>query len=190
MILLIRHATPEVEYSNCRYGTAKARLSEYNETTSIASSEIEPFLSDALYKRSFDENIKIYSSTTNRAAKTAQILFSNHPNKISYSKEFVEFDLNIVPIPFAKLSLRTWFAISRVLWLLGFNNNAVPKQKEKSRVDAISNKFLFDVSLGNTVFCVAHGYLIRELGKRLRNAGMKQSRIYKNGCFTVERFKH
>lgn len=44
MIILLRHATPLIEYGFCNYKGAKNRINSYNITRKVCLNEVDPYI--------------------------------------------------------------------------------------------------------------------------------------------------
>ncbi|MDG2917167.1 phosphoglycerate mutase family protein [Bisgaard Taxon 10/6] len=179
-VVLIRHATPNIEGNNCSALQAEERLNQYNSTEDILLDEANAFLSTKEYKNILNIN-NIFSSPLVRAIKTANYLFPN--KKIVTIESLREFELKIFKLPFIKLSLANWFLISRILWFLEINKTDYSSSMEKARITNLFNKILSQDSI-----IVSHGFVLREIRKHLKNNQYSCSYSYKNGCFQVEIF--
>ncbi|MDU8924562.1 phosphoglycerate mutase family protein [Pasteurellaceae bacterium LIM206] len=179
-IVLIRHATPDVDNSKCSALQAKERLRQYNSTENILLDEIDDFIKSTEYQEIL--TIKnIFVSPLIRARKTAKYLFGNR--EFNYLDELKEFDLNIFFLPLIKLSLSNWFLLSRLLWFIRINRKGCPPKIEKTRVANIIQEMLSQEAI-----IVSHGLILREIGKYLKKKQFSQTFAYKNGCFQVKVF--
>ena len=179
-IVLIRHATPKVDNNNCSAIEAEERLNQYNFTENILLNEADNFLNSEEYKNILNIN-NIFTSPLARAKKTADYIFPN--KQIVTLSALKEFDLKIFKIPFIKLSLTSWFIISRILWFMHINKTTYSPDMEKSRVTE-----LFEHILSQDAIIVSHGFILREIRKHLKNNQYNCSFSYKQGCFQVEIF--
>lgn len=181
MIVLIRHATPKIDYSSCNYQTAKRRLQDYNLTEDIEENEINTFLSSSLFLKIKERDPIIYSSPVGRAVRTCQLLFK-HADSYTIKPELREVGLEILFLPLLKIKVRTWFLLSRIAWLLGLSN-----EKEKVKHAVYRSEHLFPLlEFNDDVVIVSHGYLIHYLKKILKKKQYKISGSFKQGCFTAE----
>lgn len=185
MIVLIRHATPIVNYNICNYNEACIQLLNYNKTKNIKENELCKFMNTSVFKKiRFSNDLKIFSSTTPRASETALKLFKEQ-DKIFKSDLFTEFDLNILKIPLIKMPLRSWFLFSRLLWFLGMSNNAKEISKELKRVNIAEQIILNKYSKTSIRVLVSHGLFCKFLEKNLLKLNFSKKTYEKNGCFTV-----
>ncbi|MDE9460329.1 histidine phosphatase family protein [Xenorhabdus bovienii] len=181
MIILIRHATPKIDYSTCNSKLAQQRLLSYNETRDIDESEMDEFMASSLYQKIKDANPVVYSSPVGRAERTCQVLFQQ-PNNYFIKGELKEVDLEICHLPFIKMKVRSWFFFSRLVWILG-----IGKEKEKMKHAAIRANRVFKLLDENkNIVIVSHGYLIHYVKKELKKHHYNNIDKYKKGCFTVE----
>jgi broad specificity phosphatase PhoE len=168
VIYLIRHATPLVDYKPCNARSAKLRLDEYNQTSSIDEAEAN-----------------IMSSPVNRAYATACRLFD--VARIQQDARLREFDLRLSNIPVVKMGLRHWFALHRILWLLGISLGAASRKAEHQRALGVADElYKIGGEAGKATIIVSHGMFLRTVSKALQKRGMQAHRVYRSGCFTVE----
>ena len=107
MIYLIRHCTPNIDYSRSNYQDAILKVDEYNSTENVKVSEIKKFTSQ-INKITKLPKLKVFCSTSPRSFRTAKEIFNNSPHEISLNNQFIEFDLRVFQIPLVKLKLKTW----------------------------------------------------------------------------------
>ena len=186
MIYLIRHATPLVDYGRCGAVSAKALLDEYNQTSSIDDAEIADFLSRVeLSEPLMKPGVRILSSPINRAYATACRLFD--AGRIHQDSRLKEFDLRLGSVPVLKMGLRQWFAVHRVLWLMGISLGAASRRSEHQRAVGVANElYAACTTAGKTTVVVSHGMFLRTVRKTLQKQGMAFRTVYRSGCFTVE----
>ncbi|MBO1539928.1 histidine phosphatase family protein [Pseudomonas sp. OA65] len=184
VIYLIRHATPLIDYKPCNARSAKLRLDEYNQTSSIDEAEIAAFLSQPdVSQLLLASEASIMSSPVNRAYATACRLFDM--GRIQQDARLREFDLRLSSIPVLKMGLRHWFALHRILWLLGISLGAVSRKAEHQRALGVADE-LYANEAGKTTIIVSHGMFLRTVRKTLQKRGMQARLVYRSGCFTVE----
>lgn len=173
-VILIRHVTPLVDNVQCSYQEAKQRLDEYNNTEKLNFTEI-----DRLETKLNDLDLEtIYSSSLIRARKTAEYLF---PNKnIITTEKLVEFNLDIFPIPYLKLSFKNWLLISRILWLIGINKSQRNLQQEKQRI-----AHFIQENLEKNCIIVAHGFVLNGIKSYLIKNKFQSTLFQKQGCFSI-----
>ncbi len=181
MIILIRHATPLIDYTRCDYKTACARLVDYNETKNIDEKEIDNFKASLLYQKIKRSDPLIYCSPLARAERTCQILFHDQNNSFRTDEQLREVELDILPIPLVKMSVRSWFFISRLAWLFGISN-VENKTHAIGRAQYAYNLLKSD----NNIAVISHGYLIYYIKNQLRKSKYKKIETYHEGCFSVE----
>ncbi|MGA9664205.1 MAG: histidine phosphatase family protein [Pseudomonas alloputida] len=186
MIYLIRHASPQVDYSRCGAALAKVRLDEYNHTALIEEDEISGFLNRAqLSQPLLSAEATILSSPVNRAYATACRLFGEE--RVQRDNRLHEYDLRLSAIPLVTMGLRQWFALHRVAWLLGISLGAVSRKAEYRRAATFADELhVASTEAGKTVVVVSHGMFLRTVRKRLQRQGMQAQTVYRSGCFTVE----
>ncbi|WP_192814248.1 histidine phosphatase family protein [Pseudomonas fluorescens] len=186
VIYLIRHATPLIDYGRCGAVSAKVLLDEYNQTSSIDEAEIADFLSRAqLSGPLMMPGLNIISSPINRAYATACRLFD--AGRIRQDHRLKEFDLRLGRVPLLKMGLRQWFALHRVLWLMGISLGAASRRSEHLRaVEVADELYTACTTTGETTVVVSHGMFLRTVRKTLQRQGMQFRTVYRSGCFTVE----
>ncbi|MDP8162940.1 histidine phosphatase family protein [Pasteurella skyensis] len=185
MIILVRHATPLIDYGRCPYRIAKERLIDYNETTNIQTDEIDILLKSLLSKEIIANKYKYIGlvSSLPRARKTAQIIFDFYAISYQESDLFREFELSIVNIPLVKLKTKNWFIISRILWFLGFNKGVELFKASKLRVNKIITLLNNHHKKELSTILVAHGLLNKFLEKQLVKDDWVMINKQKKGCF-------
>jgi broad specificity phosphatase PhoE len=181
-ILLIRHCTPEINYSKCGYIEATQRIHEYNTTKKIATEEI---LSIKPHIEAFLEmqHIAVFASSMPRALITAQTLFHKKYTIVGEDR-FIEFDLRFIPIPFIQLKFGTWALISRILWFGGMLKTKRSVKLELNRAKDASN-FLYKQAKQANIALVSHGMLNIFIEKNLKKLGYKRASKVKNSFLTV-----
>ncbi|WP_109078798.1 histidine phosphatase [Aggregatibacter kilianii] len=181
-IVLIRHVTPLVDGDKCNASIAQKRLLEYNQTERLALNEINSFKQSSTYQDILTIK-KRFVSPLIRAQKTADYLFPSH--ELITLEDLKEFDLKIINIPKIKLTLNSWFILSRILWLLGLNKTQRNIREEKKRVEK-----LLPTLLEQDCCIVSHGFIQHEIKKHLKKNHFIKSFHEKNGCFCVEIFQN
>ncbi|MBK5553020.1 MULTISPECIES: phosphoglycerate mutase family protein [unclassified Pseudomonas] len=186
MIYLIRHASPLVNYERCNSASAKVLLDEYNQTSRIDEDEITGFLNQPdLSQPLLASEASVFSSPVNRAYATACRLFE--VARIQQDSRLQEYDLRLSAIPFLKMGLRQWFALHRILWLLGVSLGAVSRKAEYLRAVGVAEElYKSSAEAGKTMIVISHGMFLRTVRKTLQKQGMQARTIYRSGCFTVE----
>ncbi|UVM58783.1 histidine phosphatase family protein [Pseudomonas sp. B21-010] len=186
VIYLIRHATPLIDYKPCNARSAKLLLDEYNQTSSIDEDEIAAFLSQPdLSQVLLATEANIISSPVNRAYATACRLFE--ATRIQQDARLREYDLRLSSIPVLKMGVRHWFALHRILWLLGISLGAASRKAEHQRALGIADELYNSCGEpGKTTIVVSHGMFLRTVRKTLQKRGLQARRVYRSGCFTVE----
>ncbi|QGA50170.1 phosphoglycerate mutase family protein [Pseudomonas brassicacearum] len=186
MIYLIRHATPLIDYKPCNAHSAKLLLDEYNQTSSIDEDEIAAFLRQPdLSQVLLATEANIISSPVNRAYATACQLFD--ATRIQQDVRLREYDLRLSSIPVLKMGLRRWFALHRILWLLGISMGAASLKAEHQRALGVADELYKSCGeSGKTTIVVSHGMFLRTVRKTLQKRGLQARRVYRSGCFTVE----
>jgi broad specificity phosphatase PhoE len=161
---------------------AQKKVDEYNSTHNIALEEIPP-LKFHLDEFCNAKNSQLFVSSLPRAFLTAQTLFGDK-YKIEKDDKFVEFDLNIVPIPLLHLTFRTWVVISRILWFMGALNTKRSFSFERARAKNAA-EFLYEKSKSSEVALVAHDLLNLFIERHLKSKGYRRISKVKNGFFSI-----
>lgn len=181
MIYLIRHASPQVDYSRCGAALAKVRLDEYNHTALIEEDEISGFLNRAqLSQPLLSAEATILSSPVNRAYATACRLFGEE--RVQRDNRLHEYDLRLSAIPLVTMGLRQWFALHRVAWLLGISLGAASRKAEYRRAAAVADELhAASTGAGKTVVVVSHGMFLRTVRKRCKSRVCRRKRFIAQG---------
>ena len=179
MILLIRHCKPKIDYSKCNYQEVLNRVKEYNATKNIETNEMLPLVNQVkLFLQ--DKGSVIFSSNMPRALMTAKSLFQDR-HDIIFDSKFIEFDLNIIPLPILKLQFGTWATISRILWFLRLLKSDRPIQSELKRALECAELIYKHAKEGQHVVLVAHGMLNIFIEKHLKSKEYSRVSKTKNG---------
>lgn len=164
-IILIRHGEPALNKSGWfNRGEAMQFIMDYD------SVGVEPlsYLPALIQEH---ELPVIHTSTLNRAMHTARLVFGDD---ISYQEQvlFREFERKIIGFPNIKMPLKFWLNCSRILWLLGGNDQNIESFREARERAEQASKRLSEYAMKETkVVLVAHGFLNRYLIKKLKKEG-------------------
>lgn len=183
-VVLVRHATPKVDYSWCGYKRARELINEYDVVPEVATEEIERYLNSDYYNKLKGVKIdKIICSPLIRAQLTCQTVFKNRDYIVN--ENFKEAENEIATLPLVRLKLRHWFLINRIKWLMGWHSKKIESKVEFRH--RLCKAFLdIQASTGN-VAIVAHGvffFYLKDVWLRLNNYEVIDK--YRDGCFTVE----
>ena len=167
-IILIRHGNPEINKNGWfSYKAARNYIIAYD-TVGVRSFSIPPVILEP------NENVKIFSSSLNRAYDTALKIFTDD-STIIVDSTFIEFQREITPLPLI-LPIKGWTGISRFFWMIGLHSSYIPSfRSEKSRAerDAV---FLQKAAMENKkIILVAHGFLNKYIARYLKNMGWDHS---------------
>lgn len=171
MIILIRHALPDIDYSRCCVEIAEARLKEYNSTEKLRLNQIVPLKNELSSVVPDQEKAIIYASNLPRAITTARYLFDPSIFDININPIFSEFELAIMKVPFVRFSLKNWFFISRIAWCLGFHQNCSSFKKEVMRAKKAMDLLKASSDEGKTIVLVGHGFMNRCIKIYLKKEG-------------------
>lgn len=187
VIILVRHATPNVDYSWCSYKKARELIKEYDTTDNIAIEEVHRYLGSGYYNRLIGLRIdKIICSPLPRAQITCQTLFGSKEYVVNDNFKEAENDIGF--LPFIRLKLRHWFLINRIKWWLGLSSKKIETKDELFH--RICRAFLDIQKVKGNVAVVAHGVFLTYLKRNwFKHNHYKLVDRYKHGCFTVEVFK-
>lgn len=192
MIILVRHATPNVDYGFCHYQRARELMKEYDVVTDIALDEVREFKHTNNYGQI--KGVipgKIFCSPLIRAQLTCGALFKNVPYQTD--NLFKEAENEISALPLIRLKLRHWFMLNRIKWLAGIHSRDIEDLNAfKARVDAAFEKVMGEHPENNTVVVVAHGVFLHQFRKLLRERAPRwiDGFTFKKGCFTITVYKH
>jgi broad specificity phosphatase PhoE len=182
MIILIRHCSPRVNFSRCNHKQASERLEQYNTTNDIRLEEIEPF-KEKIHHYCSQKNLQVFSSNLPRAVNTAKACFGEIKGT-NIKDLFIEFDLEILPVPFLKFKFVTWLVIARIFWLLGITNFARNFSSERARAKECA-EFLLNKAQTGPVALVAHQALNFFIERYLSKKGYKRISKVSNNCFSI-----
>lgn len=164
-IILIRHGEPALKKSGWfNREEAKQFIRDYD------SVGVEPISYLPVLIQERDLQV-IHTSTLNRAMHTARLVFGDN---ISYQEQalFREFERKIIGFPNVKMPLKIWLNSSRILWLLGGNDQNIESFREaRERAEQGSMRLSEYAIKERKVALVAHGFLNRYLIKKLKKAG-------------------
>jgi len=186
MIILIRHATPIIDYDACHYKIAHDRMNSYNSTEKIKYNEIDPLLDEIRALVPENNNIVVFSSTLPRALNTAHYIFNSSGINIISNPVFSEFDLDILKIPIIHLSTKNWFFISRVAWFFGIKGTSSSFGDEKKRAKIASNILKKHHKENTTVVLVGHAFMNKFIGRQLKKNGSYLTNKKQNGSFEIQ----
>lgn len=180
MLILIRHATPEVNYGWCNAVEAKTRLFLYHTTQMVKKEEVDHFLQQEEAQRILSLKANVFCSDLERAKATADILFANYREVIALR----EADYLPVYIPHIKLPFHCWALLSRIKWLFAKES----AEYDDRNVFLRRVKTVFDISTTyENCILVGHGFLFAVMKLRhLKKQGYRCTYKFKDGCFTVE----
>jgi hypothetical protein len=179
-IVIVRHATPKINYQRCNYKEAISRLTDYNLSKLVEEDEI----SVDLIKENIDfkRDLDVLCSPKNRATLTHNII-SNElkiDKKVSIKDELDEIPLRIINIPLIRIKPTSWFLISRLKWI--FSNYI----KDKNKINKKCKSIIDSIKENNNAIIISHGFLRLFLRKALKKDGYIRFKSYKSGCFCVE----
>lgn len=189
MLILIRHATSNINYNACNANEACKRISSYNTTSSLNFNEIDDKKNYLLNLVSDADKLRIYSSALPRAASTADHIFNRKYGSILQDPLFNEFDLQILRLPFIKLPTKGWLFISRLFWFFGMSRGARSFSIEKLRVKKAARKIEQSLNSGMCVVLVGHGLFNKFLERIFLKKGWSIKNSYKKGCFEYKQLQ-
>lgn len=168
MIILIRHATPIIDYDVCRYKIAHDRMNSYNSTEEIKYDEIDPLLNEIRALVPVNNNVVVFTSVLPRAMNTAHYIFDSSGVSIISNPIFSEFDLDILKIPIIRLATKSWLFISRVAWFFGMKRRSSSFGDEKKRAKIASKILREHHKEYTTVVLVGHAFMNKFIGRQLK----------------------
>lgn len=186
MIILIRHATPIIDYDACRYKSACDRMNAYNSTQEVKYDEIDPLLNEIRALVHTNNHVVVFTSILPRAINTAQYIFDSSAVSTISHPIFSEFDLDILKIPIIQLSTKGWFFISRVAWLLGMKGRSSSFSDERKRAKAASKILREHHKKNTTVILVGHAFMNKFIGRQLKKKGFYLTNKKQNGSFEIQ----
>lgn len=187
MIILIRHASPIINYNCCSSKIAKDRLLHYNETDELKYEEIDPFVSELQNLFLNGAGGIVYTSTSPREINTALYIFKRLKLDLNHNPIFSEFDLDISNLPI-KLSIKQWFFISRIACMFGIRGNDSDFFEERKRSVNATNLLDLSHSQETNIILVGHGFINRYIKRNLERGNLVLVNIKKSGCFEVQYF--
>lgn len=186
MIILLRHATPLIDYTACNFDQAKERMIQYNCTEELVLNETARFKNEVLSIISSSDNVIVYSSIMPRAIKTAQHLFESLKIELISEAIFSEFGLSMLKIPLIKLPLRSWFFLSRLAWFLGLKRDRASFQDEKDRSKRAARLLKKQHRDNTVVILVGHAFMNRFIQSHFKKDGWSIcKRKTHKGCFEM-----
>lgn len=164
-IILIRHGEPALKkHGWMKRPSAEAFIRAYDDAG------VYPFEQSPLLLRDTDPDT-VLTSSLRRAQHTARLAFGE---EVRYRSDsiFREFERKILAFPSLRMPLRFWLLSSRVLWLLGTNDQGVESFREaKERTARAAQKLETRAKRHKKAVLVAHGFLNRYLRKALQKRG-------------------
>jgi broad specificity phosphatase PhoE len=165
-IALIRHGEPDLRKTGkFTYDEAKAFITDYDSVGIVLPDE--PFF-DVEDK----EEISFFTSTINRAHRTAQYLFGADREMV-VSADFREFERQIGERRIRmRLPLRYWTTTARIKWMLGIDRDGLESFGEARERARKAASLLEDATQTNPkAVLVAHGFLNRYIKRNLEKSG-------------------
>lgn len=182
MIVLIRHATPVINYTTQTAKEAQEQQLIYDGNCGVRYPEIDAFMTTPMYEIMKRKRFYLFASPLSRAQKTCHELFEGQPVTTG---NLSEAETYIPDIPVVKLPFRWWTAMGRLLWLL----NLAPKKIESKRtfLHRIKNVHKEITAVEGNVCIVAHGIVNYALKRYyLKQSNYAVTHRFQSGCFTVE----
>lgn len=177
-IYLIRHAA--VNLPRPGWGSAK-KSKEYKKVYNISG--VETFDPDvALGKIENHASLDtVFCSSQLRAQETALILFDENIALVTDSV-LIEFDYPVIQIPILQLPVKSWLAVSRIIWMAGINRGKNSDYKNRLiELNDFSDELIKFAQQNQHAAVVAHGFVNRKLVKLLKNKGWQFCENGKDG---------
>jgi broad specificity phosphatase PhoE len=174
MIILMRHAIPDIDYSCCNAMTLIERLNAYHSTYQLHLQQLDEVKKD-LHQVLADRKIKIHTSSLPRSYATAQFLFDKNQAQFQVNSIFSEFDLPLFAVPLLKLPVKVWVFLFRILWFLGFHRESAPFDDEKQRAKAATGLLLNEHQDDTVSILIGHGWMNRYIKSYLKNTGWTEA---------------
>ena len=181
-IYLIRHAPVQIEKPG--WGTTET-ANKYREQYNINSVH-EYDAREVLDKINHPETVEtVFCSPQLRAFQTAVLLFNNQVS-LKINSNLMELDYSVINVPFIKLPVNAWLAISWFSWVAGNNPDKKQTYRErKEKLEIYSDEIITYAETHGKSVVVAHGMINRELIKILQKKGWKFENKDGNGNLAV-----
>jgi broad specificity phosphatase PhoE len=163
-IILIRHGKPKISKSGW---FNRREIMDYMvayDTVQVHQFNSRPFEGNEQLKR-------VYTSKLQRSIHSAFLLLgpsmAYHP-----MEQFNEFQRKAMGFPNIKLPFGFWSGMSRILWLMGFNDRGI-ESFGAAKYRAFYNALFLEneAEKNGRALLVAHGFLNRYIAKYLRKRG-------------------
>jgi broad specificity phosphatase PhoE len=187
MIILVRHATPLIDYSPCGYHLARQRLNAYQTTDEIALQEIAAFHQHPLAACLQGLDPLVYCSPMPGAQRTCLALFGSS-QKVHIWASLKEVGLTLLPLPWISLKVRHWFVVSRIAWLLGLKTQRETQYAALHRARKVVA--LLKQQGDNNIALVSHGCFLHYIKQQLRQQHYRKVAHFQQGCFHVDMYEH
>ena len=168
-IVLLRHGEPEIDL---------LALSEVK----VAANELKALV-QSYVSAGIKEGQYLPEAAIEIALKCNAVVCSDLPRSIDSAKALGVEDIYLsesmfreMAIPYAnwkspKLSLRAWYLLFRLFWLLGYSTNGESIRLARKRVTAASGKLRDIAKQRNSVLLVGHAIVNRFIAKELVATG-------------------
>ncbi len=181
-IYLIRHAPVQIDKPD--WGTTQTAHNyreQYN-INSVHNYDAQAVLNKIDHPETVD---MIFCSPQLRAFQTAVLLFNNQVS-LKINKNLMELDYSVISVPYLKLPVNAWLAISWFSWVAGNNPDKKQTYKErKENLEIYSEEIITYAETHGKSIVVAHGMINRELIKILQKKGWKFEKKDGNGNLSV-----
>ena len=164
-IFLVRHARVDQKHPIlCPANRAAQINKQYNEL------HIRSFNPDSIRKYLPKNQSVVFSSTMRRAIETAEILLPEADTIIT-SPLFDEYSLPMASIPLVPLPYPVWTYLSRFFWISRLNSHGETRNQSLKRMHQATSHLIALAEQRRTIVVICHGYIIRDIRKKLKNKG-------------------
>lgn len=186
MIILFRHAKPDIDYCACCYKDAVNKLHEYNSTLNLTYDALDEWRDELKTIVRANKPLIVYSSALPRSIKTAEYLFDPLGINVNSHPIFSEFELDILNIPRVVLSVKVWFFISRIAWFLGIRGQSQSVFHELHRSKMAAKLLEKHHHENTTVILVGHGLMNRWIVQYFRKKGLHVTQRKQNNLYIIQ----
>lgn len=166
-IIIIRHGEPAMNKNGWKDRDEAIRYTEMYDSVGVYDFDRKP-----ICLRDNDINT-VFTSKLPRAINTAEKTLSNE-FPIESMELFNEFERKIIKFPNIKLPRNFWSVSTRMVWMMGFNDQGIESfSQAKQRANEAA--FFLDEEAGKygKALLFSHGFLNKYIKKYLKKSGYK-----------------
>ncbi len=169
-IILLRHGQPQISKKGWINRIEAINYAIAYDTVGVMPFDKRPFTGSS-------ELHTVFTSELPRSMHSAYLLFGDDI-EYRHLARFNEFERKIFKFANLKMPLGFWSGMSRILWLMGFNDRGIESYRA-ARYRAFYNAlFLEDeVDRSSRALLVAHGFMNRYIAKHLKRRGWNMVNI-------------